>query len=54
MRGELPHGQAVITGALGGLGTATVRRFLRAGCPVVACDRREQLARAWPQQFTPE
>jgi NAD(P)-dependent dehydrogenase (short-subunit alcohol dehydrogenase family) len=51
---ELPHGQALITGALGGLGTAIVKRFLRAECPVVACDRREQLAPIWLEQFTPE
>ena len=36
----MEKGHALITGALGGLGTAMVRRLLSRGIPIVACDRR--------------
>jgi NAD(P)-dependent dehydrogenase (short-subunit alcohol dehydrogenase family) len=42
-----PHGHTLVTGAIGGLGTAMVRRLLNEGHTVVACDRREALAGDW-------
>ncbi len=50
----LTKGHALMTGALGGLGTAMVRRFLLEGAPVVACDRRAGLAEKWLEGFSPE
>lgn len=43
----MSRGHALVTGALGGLGTAMVQRLLRDGIPVVACDRRAEDAKAW-------
>jgi NAD(P)-dependent dehydrogenase (short-subunit alcohol dehydrogenase family) len=41
------HGHALVTGAIGGLGTAIVRRLLNEGYEIVACDRREELVNEW-------
>jgi NAD(P)-dependent dehydrogenase (short-subunit alcohol dehydrogenase family) len=46
-----PHGHVLVTGAVGGLGTAMVRRLLSEGYTIIACDRREQLAGDWLQQL---
>ena len=43
----MAYGHALVTGALGGLGSAMVRRLLAAGYSVVACDRRAELADDW-------
>ncbi len=51
---QFTHGHALVTGAVGGLGTAIVQRFVEDGCPVIACDRREQLATGWLEQFPAE
>lgn len=40
-------GHALVTGALGGLGTAIVKRLLAAGARVVATDRRIEAADDW-------
>jgi len=47
------RGHALVTGALGGLGTAMVRRLVRDGIPVVACDRREEDAKGWLEHLEP-
>jgi NAD(P)-dependent dehydrogenase (short-subunit alcohol dehydrogenase family) len=49
-----PHGHALITGAVGGLGTAMVRRLLAEGYSIIACDRRESLAGDWLMQLPAE
>ena len=49
-----PQGHALVTGALGGLGTAIVRRLLEEGYPIVACDRRESLADEWLMHISAE
>ena len=41
------HGQTLITGAVGGLGTAMVHRLLREGHAIIACDRAQEQAGAW-------
>ena len=42
-----PASAALVTGALGGLGTAISRRLLEDGWAVIACDRRARDAEAW-------
>lgn len=42
-----PHGQVLITGALGGLGTAMVQRLLGEGYTLIACDREAGRAGEW-------
>ena len=49
----MDHGHALITGALGGLGTAMVKRLLADGIPVVACDRRAEDAKDWLERLEP-
>jgi NAD(P)-dependent dehydrogenase (short-subunit alcohol dehydrogenase family) len=44
----------VVTGALGGLGTAIVIRLAAEGRFVVACDRRAADAEAWLERLAPE
>ena len=34
------RGHALVTGAIGGLGTAITKRLIAAGIPVIATDRR--------------
>ncbi len=51
MAGEKGH--VLITGALGGLGTAMVHTLLEQGYSIVACDRRTD-AESWLEQFPPE
>jgi NAD(P)-dependent dehydrogenase (short-subunit alcohol dehydrogenase family) len=46
------RGHALVTGALGGLGTAITRILLEQGYAVVACDRRRDDAAAWMAQFS--
>lgn len=41
------HGQILVTGAVGGLGTAMVRRLLGEGHTIIACDRAQEQAGAW-------
>lgn len=48
------RGHALVTGALGGLGTGIVRRLLDEGYPVVACDRRGEDLDPWLEGFTAE
>jgi len=45
------HGHVLVTGALGGLGTAIVARLLADGAQVIATDRRSDDANAWRTQF---
>jgi NAD(P)-dependent dehydrogenase (short-subunit alcohol dehydrogenase family) len=42
-----PQGQVLITGAVGGLGTAMVQRLLGEGHTIIACDRAQDQAGAW-------
>lgn len=42
-----PHGQVLITGAVGGLGTAMVHRLLQEGHTIIACDRDAEAAGEW-------
>ena len=46
-----PHGQILITGAVGGLGTAMTQRLLDEGHTIVACDRAAQQAGEWLERF---
>ena len=46
-----PHGHTLVSGAVGGLGTAMVRRLLNDGHAIIACDRRESLAGDWLMQI---
>ena len=41
------HGQVLITGAIGGLGTAMTHRLLNEGHTIVACDRAADRAGEW-------
>jgi NAD(P)-dependent dehydrogenase (short-subunit alcohol dehydrogenase family) len=41
------QGHTLITGAVGGLGTAMVQRLLGAGHTIIACDRAQEQAGAW-------
>ncbi len=43
----MARGHALLTGALGGLGTAIAETLARADIPVIACDRRLDDADAW-------
>jgi NAD(P)-dependent dehydrogenase (short-subunit alcohol dehydrogenase family) len=47
-------GHALVTGAVGGIGSATTRRLLKAGYQIIACDRRESLAGDWLAQLSAE
>ena len=48
----LDQGHVLITGALGGLGTAIVARLLQDGAQVIATDRRTDDTAAWRAQFS--
>ena len=50
----MAYGHALVTGALGGLGSAMVRRLLADGYSVVACDRRAELADDWLENIPAE
>ena len=50
----MAYGHALVTGALGGLGSAMVRRLLADGYAVVACDRRAELADDWLENIPAE
>ena len=41
------QGHTLITGAVGGLGTAMVKRLLGEGHTIIACDRAQEQAGAW-------
>ena len=41
------RGHAIITGALGGLGTAMTQKLCAAGIPVIATDRRQEDFGPW-------
>ncbi|MBI3797767.1 MAG: SDR family oxidoreductase [Deltaproteobacteria bacterium] len=45
------HGQVLITGAVGGLGTAMVQRLLGEGYTIIACDRQVDHAGEWLQRL---
>lgn len=45
------QGEVLVTGALGGLGTAIVQRLLDDGARVIAVDRRADTGDAWRAQF---
>lgn len=47
-------GHVLVTGALGGLGTAIVQRLVQEGAQVIACDRRHDDSGAWLSQFSTE
>ncbi len=47
----MSRGHALVTGALGGLGTAITEILLERGYDVIACDRRGDDAPAWLAQF---
>ena len=53
MAGER-HGHALVTGAVGGLGTGMVQRLLNDGYSVIACDRRDGLADNWREKIPTE
>jgi len=46
-----PHGQVLVTGAIGGLGTAMVQRLLGEGYAVISCDRQADRAGDWLQRL---
>jgi NAD(P)-dependent dehydrogenase (short-subunit alcohol dehydrogenase family) len=46
-----PHGHVLITGAVGGLGTAMVHRLLGEEYTIIACDRAENQAGEWLQRL---
>ena len=49
-----PRGQVLITGAVGGLGTAMVQRLLREGHTIIACDRNADAAGEWLEKLPAE
>ena len=50
----MPRGHALLTGAIGGLGTAMAEALAREGIPIIACDRRADDFEAWRNQVSPE
>jgi NAD(P)-dependent dehydrogenase (short-subunit alcohol dehydrogenase family) len=48
---QTKKGHVLITGAVGGLGTAMVQRLLPEGYAIVACDRRDDTVSEWLQQL---
>ncbi|MGE0680063.1 MAG: SDR family NAD(P)-dependent oxidoreductase [Candidatus Binatia bacterium] len=48
------HGHTLITGAVGGLGTAMVHRLLSEGHTLIACDRAQDQAGAWLERIPAE
>jgi NAD(P)-dependent dehydrogenase (short-subunit alcohol dehydrogenase family) len=46
-----PYGQVLVTGAIGGLGTAMVQRLLSEGHTIIACDRQQDQAGDWLQRL---
>lgn len=45
------RGHALVTGAIGGLGTAITKRLIAAGIPVIATDRRATDIDPWVDEF---
>jgi 3-oxoacyl-[acyl-carrier protein] reductase len=45
------QGQVLVTGAVGGLGTAMVHRLLGEGHTIIACDRAQDQAGAWLERI---
>jgi 3-oxoacyl-[acyl-carrier protein] reductase len=50
----MARGHALLTGAIGGLGTAMAESLAREGIPVIATDRRAEDFEAWKEQVSPE
>ncbi len=48
------HGHVLITGAVGGLGTAMVQRLLQEGHTIIACDRNTDAAGEWLERLPAE
>ena len=48
------HGRVLITGAVGGLGTAMVQRLLQEGHTIIACDRNAHAAGEWLERLPAE
>lgn len=48
----MQHGDVLLTGALGGLGSAIALALLAQGHRLVCCDRRADEAAAWLEQFS--
>ncbi len=48
------HGHVLITGAVGGLGTAMVQRLLEEGYSVIACDRQADRVGDWLERLQVE
>jgi 3-oxoacyl-[acyl-carrier protein] reductase len=48
------HGHTLVTGAVGGLGTAMVHRLLGQGHAIIACDRAQDQAGAWLERIPVE
>ena len=47
----MKRGHAIITGALGGLGTAMTEKLCEAGIPVIATDRRQEDFGPWRERL---
>jgi len=43
----MSRGRALITGAIGGLGTAMTKKLISQGIPVVGCDRKTDKFDGW-------
>lgn len=46
----MKRGYAIVTGAIGGLGTAITKRLIAAGIPVIGTDRRGEDLDAWQKE----
>ncbi len=46
-----PRGHVVLTGAVGGLGTAMTQRLLTEGYDIIACDRQTETVNDWLQKL---
>lgn len=47
MKREIDRGHALITGAIGGLGTAMTKKLISQGIPVIGCDRKADQLDSW-------
>ncbi len=46
----MSRGHALITGAIGGLGTATTKKLISQGIPVIGCDRKADELDGWRER----